>query len=127
MTRTVCWRLVPLLLSSARSGLSSSTATHCFLCLLPSLRCSAPSISGRHTRRSNLWLIRAREALRRPLRCSASMASESHLAALSSRSEEHTSELQSLMRSSYDGFCVKNIKHTRNQSVITDYFYQPKY
>src|SRR3546814_2698089 len=28
------------------------------------------------------------------------------------RSEEHTSELQSLMRSSYDGFCLKKKKAT---------------
>src|SRR3546814_7460893 len=28
------------------------------------------------------------------------------------RSEEHTSELQSLMRISYDVFCLKNKKHT---------------
>src|SRR3546814_8924492 len=28
------------------------------------------------------------------------------------RSEEHTSELQSLMRNSYDGFCLKKKKHT---------------
>src|SRR3546814_4880554 len=30
------------------------------------------------------------------------------------RSEEHTSELQSLMRSSYAVFCLKNKKHTTN-------------
>src|SRR3546814_2247995 len=28
------------------------------------------------------------------------------------RSEEHTSELQSLMRNSYAGFCLKKKKHT---------------
>src|SRR3546814_5297559 len=32
------------------------------------------------------------------------------------RSEEHTSELQSLMRISYAVFCLKNIIHTRNKS-----------
>src|SRR3546814_1258633 len=32
-----------------------------------------------------------------------------------SRSEEHTSELQSLMRISYAVFCLKNKKHTTNQ------------
>src|SRR3546814_9035534 len=30
------------------------------------------------------------------------------------RSEEHTSELQSLMRISYAGFCLKKTKHTNN-------------
>src|SRR3546814_8742225 len=31
------------------------------------------------------------------------------------RSEEHTSELQSLMRNSYAVFCLKNNKHHKNQ------------
>src|SRR3546814_8299921 len=31
------------------------------------------------------------------------------------RSEEHTSELQSLMRTSYAVFCLKNKKHTNNK------------
>src|SRR3546814_10422683 len=31
------------------------------------------------------------------------------------RSEEHTSELQSLMRISYAVFCLKKKKHTKNQ------------
>src|SRR3546814_5299182 len=31
------------------------------------------------------------------------------------RSEEHTSELQSLMRISYAGFCLKKKKHTTNK------------
>src|SRR3546814_9915400 len=30
------------------------------------------------------------------------------------RSEEHTSELQSLMRSSYAGFCLKKKKHKKS-------------
>src|SRR3546814_6383044 len=43
-----------------------------------------------------------------------------------SRSEEHTSELQSLMRISYAVFCLKkkkynkNNKHTKNQIIIQD-------
>src|SRR3546814_1968594 len=37
------------------------------------------------------------------------------------RSEEHTSELQSLMRISYAVFCLTNKKHTQNRTrVITD-------
>src|SRR3546814_9250659 len=31
------------------------------------------------------------------------------------RSEEHTSELQSLMRTSYAVFCLKNKKHTKSR------------
>src|SRR3546814_4956965 len=34
------------------------------------------------------------------------------------RSEEHTSELQSLMRISYDGFCLKKKKHTDNEKIL---------
>src|SRR3546814_1257645 len=34
-----------------------------------------------------------------------------HLRALDDRSEEHTSELQSLMRNSYAVFCLKKKKH----------------
>src|SRR3546814_8502971 len=37
--------------------------------------------------------------------------------ALDERSEEHTSELQSLMRSSYAVFCLK--KKTRNKRTVT--------
>src|SRR3546814_7694790 len=33
------------------------------------------------------------------------------------RSEEHTSELQSLMRISYDVFCLKKKKPTQNQTL----------
>src|SRR3546814_9566127 len=38
-------------------------------------------------------------------------------AALTSRSEEHTSELQSLMRISYAVFCLKKIKHKTNNKT----------
>src|SRR3546814_8615515 len=33
------------------------------------------------------------------------------------RSEEHTSELQSLMRSAYAGFCLKKKKHNTTQTT----------
>src|SRR3546814_8711759 len=39
----------------------------------------------------------------------------SHLAENLKRSEEHTSELQSLMRISYAVFCLKKKKHTKRQ------------
>src|SRR3546814_2843484 len=41
-------------------------------------------------------------------------ASEAHFTA-NSRSEEHTSELQSLMRISYAVFCLKKKKHNQTQ------------
>src|SRR3546814_5275847 len=55
------------------------------------------------------YLAASSMALERPAkRTSASLA-----AALASiRSEEHTSELQSLMRTSYAVFCLKKKKHT---------------
>src|SRR3546814_5456929 len=37
--------------------------------------------------------------------------------AIHRRSEEHTSELQSLMRISYAVFCLKKKKHTRNTKI----------
>src|SRR3546814_2998087 len=36
---------------------------------------------------------------------------------IADRSEEHTSELQSLMRSSYAGFCLKKKRYTSNSST----------
>src|SRR3546814_8119695 len=35
------------------------------------------------------------------------------------RSEEHTSELQSLMRISYAVFCLKKTKHTKHETQLT--------
>src|SRR3546814_4548242 len=44
------------------------------------------------------------------------------------RSEEHTSELQSLMRSSYAVFCLKKKKEQALQQIPnTRYNYQPQY
>src|SRR3546814_1077257 len=37
------------------------------------------------------------------------------------RSEEHTSELQSLMRISYAVFCLKKKKHTHNNSTVSQH------
>src|SRR3546814_10842632 len=49
-----------------------------------------------------------------------------HIAHESRRSEEHTSELQSLMRISYAVFCLKktNIQNTNNKIRIIDYSIQ---
>src|SRR3546814_5553927 len=57
--------------------------------------------------RVSLWGQRRRPALGRPAvgRCSAVRVD---------RSEEHTSELQSLMRISYAVFCLKTTKKTNN-------------
>src|SRR3546814_4658041 len=41
------------------------------------------------------------------------------------RSEEHTSELQSLMRISYAVFCLKTKTHTKNQTSTPPYDYSP--
>src|SRR3546814_6136246 len=40
--------------------------------------------------------------------------------AVERRSEEHTSELQSLMRISYAGFCLKKKKNNKNRSDKSD-------
>src|SRR3546814_7766364 len=67
---------------------------------------------------AGLTLIAAR---RRRICCTRSdcmsryrMASSDSLASTSDRSEEHTSELQSLMRISYAVFCLKKKKNTQN-------------
>src|SRR3546814_4777733 len=44
---------------------------------------------------------------------------ELHWTALPPRSEEHTSELQSLMRISYAVFCLKKKKQSRNHTKMT--------
>src|SRR3546814_7718710 len=46
------------------------------------------------------------------------VVSMGNLAASGGRSEEHTSELQSLMRISYDGFCLK--KKNKIKTYITN-------
>src|SRR3546814_9192966 len=43
------------------------------------------------------------------------------IAALAQRSEEHTSELQSLMRISYAVFCLKKKKTTKNNCTSTNH------
>src|SRR3546814_1529649 len=54
------------------------------------------------------WILRARATA-----CLSSSDSSSM------RSEEHTSELQSLMRISYAVFCLKKKKNKRNKNVQT--------
>src|SRR3546814_6519094 len=44
-----------------------------------------------------------------------------HLAMLVQRSEEHTSELQSLMRISYAVFCLKKKKSKKQQKTVVCY------
>src|SRR3546814_10416014 len=46
-------------------------------------------------------------------------ASRASAAGLAARSEEHTSELQSLMRISYAVFCLKKKKTTTTQKIST--------
>src|SRR3546814_8104424 len=46
------------------------------------------------------------------------MAGGSHAVVSCRRSEEHTSELQSLMRISYAVFCLKKKKITRQQNIL---------
>src|SRR3546814_7920555 len=46
----------------------------------------------------------------------ASLARRQLLSAYAQRSEEHTSELQSLMRISYAVFCLKKKKHTHTHT-----------
>src|SRR3546814_7329650 len=49
------------------------------------------------------------------------------LAAMALRSEEHTSELQSLMRISYAVFCLKKKKTVKKNNENTEHTSKPKY
>src|SRR3546814_6660415 len=49
-----------------------------------------------------------------PADTKASLLASATVRPASSRSEEHTSELQSLMRTSYSVFCLKKKKHSYN-------------
>src|SRR3546814_6788230 len=55
-----------------------------------------------------------------PLGCclSSSNGTTEWRAMIASRSEEHTSELQSLMRTSYDVFCLKKKKKTMDSNKL---------
>src|SRR3546814_8093503 len=64
-----------------------------------------------------LRVERAKEAGDPILPVADAIAGEARLIAFD-RSEEHTSELQSLMRTSYAVFCLKKKNHTKNKSPL---------
>src|SRR3546814_8867984 len=68
-----------------------------------------------------MWISNARgNTLRSPSRFAVMTRSkEGPLETSNERSEEHTSELQSLMRISYAVFCLKKKKQTRNRNNET--------
>src|SRR3546814_7773152 len=82
------------------------------LCLgAPALLSAADN--GEHNRRSSPFRTRSRHD-RYPVRQRA-VRTLSRLCAVDDRSEEHTSELQSLMRISYAVFCLKKKTYHNNQ------------
>src|SRR3546814_9221348 len=83
----------------------------------PSCRSSRPS-SIRRWRRNEptcRWCRRGRG--NRPSTSTPSTAALPRTAPACRRSEEHTSELQSLMRISYAVFCLKNKKYKKRQNI----------
>src|SRR3546814_2069818 len=60
---------------------------------------------------------RGRRQQGKPCQCSANMTKSWAVAHRSERSEEHTSELQSLMRISYAVFCLKKKKNKTTYTV----------
>src|SRR3546814_1683883 len=102
-------------ISSKHSAIPSPGATRCVEETSPLLWISIPNISRRRRHRQLcttllIWLCGVLRC------CSASSAAQR-------RSEEHTSELQSLMRISYAVFCLKKKKRntedvTRNAYII---------
>src|SRR3546814_7721698 len=71
------------------------------------------SISSSRRSRSRGWRSRSRAGTGRPAPAAAPTAWPG-----SGRSEEHTYELQSLMRISYDVFCLTKKTQTRNDKTI---------
>src|SRR3546814_5250261 len=94
---SIQWRLVLIQFGGTNFTSPDSTSS--------SPRCASPSICTNH------WSVRNGSItwpLRSPKGC---------MIGLASRSEEHTSELQSLMRISYAVFCLK--KKKKNKHNIT--------
>src|SRR3546814_8713188 len=86
---------------SARSGLDpSATATGSFTAKVPTF-CSTPAFN---------WLVTVEK------NCCCSAGARKPVFAL--RSEEHTSELQSLMRISYAVFCLKKKKKQNTHTIL---------
>src|SRR3546814_2454567 len=82
--------------------------------LLPYTTLFRSAISGRPPA---MWFFRARRSPpSRPMAAAGAASAMCHRAAASfRRSEEHTSELQSLMRISYAVFCLKQKKQTTSR------------
>src|SRR3546814_7708665 len=78
--------------------------------LFSGIRCAALGINAYH----ELCLVKYREARTLEYRVE---LNERHAEADVGRSEEHTSELQSLMRISYAVFCLKTKKSTPNNNI----------
>src|SRR3546814_2815188 len=81
--------------------------------------CSSDLGSGTASRSPLACALRIRRRVPRALQMSAEYCSRSRLTATilsfsPARSEEHTSELQSLMRISYAVFCLKKTNKNRN-------------
>src|SRR3546814_7229602 len=95
-------------------------------------RSSCPcKITGRHACRIGGlegFVAGAGDRVLRP-QLSAHFPSDLHFvktdrARIGARSEEHTSELQSLMRISYAVFCLKKKKNTTHTTITTQHKYQ---
>src|SRR3546814_4167820 len=76
---------------------------------------TAPASLGLHGRRCSSRALVDRAGVGRPSR---HIRQPPHLAGHEPRSEEHTSELQSLMRTSYAVFCLKK-KQTKKETTAS--------
>src|SRR3546814_6343376 len=74
------------------------------MCKMPIGRSGGPASSTTKTQRKGGVLVFMKET---------ASAASALTRMVRGRSEEHTSELQSLMRSSYAVFCLKKKKHTK--------------
>src|SRR3546814_3867047 len=78
----------------------------------------SPGMKGLQSTKISGWsTLRSMKSLLQVMQCEALISSRSRSCRTSLRSEEHTSELQSLMRNSYAVFCLTIQKRTNKKHV----------
>src|SRR3546814_3124063 len=93
--------------------------TWCFPCVLRNRRVAEQACCGAGSWRKP-WLERKRPSWRTPTAVGAAIArgaAQPRAACITRRSEEHTSELQSLMRISYAVFCLKKKNNIESEKL----------
>src|SRR3546814_2539898 len=90
----------------------NSVLAFCWWAMVIRTRWATPRLA----KRFRLSVTQVADSLRQPRRCSVLPTTEPRR-----RSEEHTSELQSLMRISYAVFCLKKQKYAKKHKTREQY------